>query len=377
MKKVIVFALALYAMPAALIAQGKKAVITISNNSGLNRTGSVVAVDWKQVVSRYPGIDTANFKVLDGSGKEITYQLEYRGGNVPLNLLVQLNIAAKATAKLTVVPGKHGAFQTKTFGRYVPERKDDFAWENDKIAFRMYGKALESTPKENAYGMDVWVKRTDRMILNERYKRGEYHVDHGDGMDYYHVGLTLGAGDNAPIVKDSIYYPLNYRRWKILDQGPLRFTFQLAYDAWKAGDRELTVTKTVSLDAGSQLNRVEAAYTYAGDGQLGVAVGIIRRQEPGNIVLNEQQGIMAYWEPQHGADGITAVGAILSGPKLKMKVTNEQLLTQSTVKNNEPLVYYSGAAWNKANQITNAGEWFRYLTDFKQQLEAPLKVEVQ
>ena len=28
---------------------------------------------------------------------------------------------------------------------YVPERKDDFAWENDKIAFRAYGKALRKT----------------------------------------------------------------------------------------------------------------------------------------------------------------------------------------------------------------------------------------
>lgn len=69
------------------------------------------------------------------------------------------------------------------YGRYVPERKGDFAWENDKITFRMYGKVLESTPKEMAYGIDVWVKKTDRMVLNERYKRGHYHDDLGDGMD--------------------------------------------------------------------------------------------------------------------------------------------------------------------------------------------------
>ena len=29
------------------------------------------------------------------------------------------------------------------------EEAEDFAWENDRIAFRMYGKELEKTPAEN------------------------------------------------------------------------------------------------------------------------------------------------------------------------------------------------------------------------------------
>ncbi len=115
---------------------------------------------------------------------------------------MQLSVKAGQTKKVLFKYGKRLALIHKTYGRYVPERKDDFAWENDKIAFRMYGKALENTPKEMAYGMDVWVKRTDRLILNERYSRGEYHIDHGDGMDYYHVGLTLGAGNMMPCIKD-------------------------------------------------------------------------------------------------------------------------------------------------------------------------------
>ena len=31
----------------------------------------------------------------------------------------------------------------KVYGRHVPERKDDFAWENEYAAFRMYGPALK------------------------------------------------------------------------------------------------------------------------------------------------------------------------------------------------------------------------------------------
>ena len=31
--------------------------------------------------------------------------------------------------------------QEEARGRFVPERRDDFAWENDRIAFRVYGPA--------------------------------------------------------------------------------------------------------------------------------------------------------------------------------------------------------------------------------------------
>ena len=41
--------------------------------------------------------------------------------------------------------------------RFVPERKDDFAWENDLIAFRAYGPALRYFPEDS--GFDAWPKR--------------------------------------------------------------------------------------------------------------------------------------------------------------------------------------------------------------------------
>lgn len=379
MKKIILFLCVCAALPAALSAQTKngKAIVSIQNTSKIKRTGAVTAIAWKSILSKFPGIDTGNFKVLNAAKKEVPFQLVYQGYSDPQQLLVQLDVAANASVKLTVVPGKAAKAVQKTFGRYIPERKDDFAWENDKVAFRMYGKALEATPKEMAYGVDIWGKRTSRMVLNERYKRGEYHVDHGDGNDYYHVGLTLGGGDIAPVVNDKIYYPKNYRNWKILDQGPLRFTFQLSYDNWDVDGKPVKVTKTISLDAGSHLNRVAANYEYEGTGDLPVVVGIIKRAEPGKLLLDEQQGIMGYWEPQHGADGITGVGTIVADPKLKMKVSNEQLLTQTSTKSGTAIVYYNGAAWNKAGEITTATAWFDYLNNFKQVLEQPLKVTVQ
>ena len=238
----------------------------------------------------------------------------------------------------------------------------------------MYGKELENTPKEMAYGMDVWVKSTQRMVINERYKRGRYHENLGDGMDYYHVGLTLGAGNIAPYLNDSIYYSRNYVRWKILDNGPLRTTFQLEYDDWDVAGKKVNAKKIISLDAGSQLNKVQALYTYSDTSALPVAVGIIKRKDPGTLLLDEKQGVMGYWEPEMGDYGITGVGCVFVSNPINMKVSNQQLLTMSIAEKNKPYLYYTGAAWNKAGTITSSSQWFAYLHQFKNHLNNPLLI---
>jgi hypothetical protein len=369
------FTLALI-LPLTLMAQSK-ATVTIQNNSALNRKETLVAIKWATVLSSYPQIDTANFVVVNpNTKKQIPFQLEHKGKAAIQNLLVQVDIKAKSSIILSIQKGKPEVFAAKTYARYVPERLDDFAWENDKIAFRAYGKALEKT-EGDAYGYDVWVKRTNKLVLNDRYKRNDYHIDHGDGLDYYHVGYTLGAGNMAPYVNDTIRYSGNYHHWKVLDNGPLRSTFQLLYDSWNAGSIKVTAVKTISLDAGSQLNRIETVYTFNDTKPMPVVVGIIRREKAGVIGLNEQQGIMSYWEPTFEKDGTTAVGTILSTPAEKMWVNKEQLLTRTSVRNNEPIVYYSGAAWDKAGQITNSKQWQDYLDHFNQEIQNPLIVSVK
>jgi hypothetical protein len=363
-------------LPVFLFAQTKTS-ISIQNNSALDRKETIVSIKWETIVSHYPQIDTTEFVVINSvTKKQVPFQLEHHGLKAIQNLLVQVDIKAKSTLSLYIQKGKPETFVVKTYARFVPERKDDFAWENDLIAFRTYGKAIEKS-KDDAYGLDVWVKRTDKMVINERYKRMEYHIDHGDGMDYYHVGFSLGAGNMAPYVNDTIRYSGNYHQWKVLDNGPLRSSFQLIYDTWDAGGIKVKATKTISIDAGSQLNRIENIYSFEDSKPLPVVVGIIKRPETGVISLNEQQGIVGYWEPTHGEDGTTGVGSILTTPVSNILVGNMQMLAKTTVNNNEPIIYYSGAAWDKAGKITNAKQWFKYLDTFYQQIKNPLIVNVK
>jgi len=65
----------------------------------------------------------------------------------------------------------------------VKERFDDFAWENDRIAQRVYGPALMTTSfgPLTSSAVDLWPKRTSRLIINDWYMADHYHVDMGDG----------------------------------------------------------------------------------------------------------------------------------------------------------------------------------------------------
>jgi len=131
-----------------------KVEISVINNSTVNFNQHIVNVPWKDLLQKYPTIDTANFKILYASTKkEIPFQLEYQGEPSIQNLLIQVDVAAKSEVKFYLQKGRPTAIPSKTYCRYVAERKDDFAWENDNIAFRMYGKALEGT-KENA----IWYR---------------------------------------------------------------------------------------------------------------------------------------------------------------------------------------------------------------------------
>jgi hypothetical protein len=47
--------------------------------------------------------------------------------------------------------------------------------------------------------MDFWAKKTESLIIDKWYKDdlagvASYHEDHGEGLDFYKVGRTLGLG---------------------------------------------------------------------------------------------------------------------------------------------------------------------------------------
>ena len=289
-------------------------------------------------------------------------------------LLVQVSIEPKTSVSISITKGIPETFKTQTYGRLIPERMDDFAWENDKIAFRMYGPALQKTG-EISSGIDVWVKRTPEMIIDKWYKLNDYHKDHGEGLDCYKVGPTLGAGGIAPYSNGNLYYSNNWATYKVITSGNLRTVFELTYSPWQFNGHEISEVKRITLDAGSQLNQIEVTYYADGLDTIPVAIGIVKRNEKGMMVLNEKAGCMAYWEPASKKDGTTGV-AILLPENTGMSIVENHLLAFAKAQNEKPLTYYQGACWDKAGEIKNENEWNKYLQDFTMNLMNPLKISI-
>ena len=74
------------------------------------------------------------------------------------------------------------------------------------------------------------------------------HLDHGTGLDCYNVGPSLGCGTPAIMLGDSIVMPYCFKEYRVLDNGPLRFTLELVYNTEKIDGQNVTEHRIISLD---------------------------------------------------------------------------------------------------------------------------------
>src|SRR5262249_10233805 len=141
----------------------------------------------------------------------------------------------------------------KAYGRFVRERFDDFAWENDLIAHRAYGKALETWKGEplTSSAIDIWSKRTPKMVINEWYMVDNHHADAGEGADFYSAGASRGCGGTGIWAADKLWTSKNFVDSRVLANGPIRVVFELVYDPFDVNGTKVSEVKRISLDAGS------------------------------------------------------------------------------------------------------------------------------
>lgn len=351
--------------------------VTVKNPADMNRTNETIEVCWNKLAGIIPAIDRNHVVVYDQNGKEIPSQVLFKGGEEPVSLIFQVTLQPNAQASYRIKPGEPAIYKKQAYGRYVPERMDDYAWENNLVGHRMYGPALEATG-EISNGIDTWVKSTDELLIDEWYKTGDYHKDYGKGMDCYKVGRTLGSGAMAPYDNGKIVLANNYIKQQTLDDGPIRTSFRLDYAPFQVGTAELTETRIISLDANTRFNRIEESYGNAPE-VMTVAVGIVARPEPGDTLMNASDGIVGYWEPQNkdngDNNGHTAIGIVLPETAQDIVVENGHILALSEYKAGKPYVYYMGSGWSKGG-VESAQAWFDMLQAERARLNNPLVVEI-
>lgn len=341
-----------------VVSVGQKPVssIQVRNLSAYSIVDRLVSLRWDSLGIRTA--DTTSLIVINKRDKrELPIQWFVDSGKIT-ECLVMLSLPAHSYVEIEFKKATRKVLSPLTYGRFVPERFDDFAWENNRIAFRAYGKALEAT-KENAYGFDVWVKKTEKMVIDRWYKNADYHKDHGEGLDYYSVGYTLGAGNIAPVVNEKIVYSPNFSRSVIIANGPLRTVFDLEYMPFSVGKSMLTCKKRITIDAASQLSKVNFSFNVVGEFDSLFCIGLTRRKLPGQVHVDETRGLLTYWEPEDPVNGTTGTAILLNRNAQYFSDIKHHLFIVKSKSN--CIEYFIGAAWNKAKGIEKFEEWIGYM----------------
>lgn len=328
------------------------------------------------------GEELRRVHVADAEGRELPAQaLDSDGDELPDLLIFQADLPARGERAFTLTLGeaprpRPGDF--RAYGRFVRERHDDFAWENDRVAHRVYGEGLETWAREplTSSAVDIWLKRTRRLVINDWYMTDDYHRDQGEGADLYSAGASRGCGGSGLWRDGRLQVSKNFRSSRVLANGPLRVLFELGYPAWTDPAVRGEV-KRVSLDAGRNLSRFEGRYDVAADGGSLFAVGI--KKQPGAALrVERERGFVRTWEAAKDGAGHYGCGVVLD-PAAIVDVTEADgnYLVVARVPAGGAAVYLAGFGWDRSGDFAGVEDWDRYLDEAARRLSAPLQVEVR
>jgi hypothetical protein len=354
--------------------------VTAVNKLKLARSGETVELT-AQALAPLGEKDLTKLHVRDAAGREVLCQAvdtDYDDYHKPDLLIFQADFGPNETKIFTITAGKKREYTKEDFrayGRFVRERFDDFAWENDRVAHRTYGKALITWKGEplTSSAIDIWSKRTDRLVINDWYMVDNYHSDQGEGVDAYSAGPTRGCGGNGIWSNGQLYIPTNFVDSRVLANGPIRVMFELVYEPFDANGTKVSQVLRVSLDAGSQLSRFEPR--LQGSDSLAMAIGL-KKVKDEQKQFNAEHGWLAIWEPVEKNLGMQGL-AIIVEPRAIDKVAEDKLNNLVVLKPGLSGSYWAGFAWDRAGKITSAESWNAYVDQFAERLRTPVEVSVK
>ena len=377
----------------------QQATIVVSNPTSTPRT-ELISLSMSEVKAKLGNATPKKgeaYIVKNKRGQQIGSQITHDG-----LLLIDASVRPHGSATYYVSIGK--PYQQKVYatGALYKIRKDDIAWENDRCAYRVYGPALQKTG-ERSFGTDIWVKNTPDTVVYERYIKDmignrknddeteiltSFHLDHGNGLDPYRVGATLGLGAPSLMVGKNQVLPYCYKDYRILDNGPLRFTVELTYNPSAVGDMKNVVEhRIISLDKGSNFNRMTVWYdglTTPTDFATGFPI-----HEEDTETKTFAKDYVSYADPTDNIEVNNSqvyVGVLFPESidhtyyqlfdKKHDGATGHALGLKRGLKNGEKYSYYFGAAWSKYD-VRSYAEWQIRIKDYLDALKTPLQVEVK
>lgn len=248
----------------------------------------------------------------------------------------------------------------------APYRYDDILWENDRTAHRIYGRALEAAEPPSGSGIDSWGKNVPWPFAERQLHTGDQHQFHGEGLDFYNVGTSRGAGGLGIWYDNKLWVSRNYRTYRIFRNGPDVADFEVTYAPWPVDvGRKVWETRRFTLPLGTHFTRMVSTISSDRHGPLIVGIGIGKRttgQAPGELSVNRALGSMSWWGPEDGEHGRMGI-AIRVDPAMivEQREDADNYLFLLRVTPGKPFVYYSASAWSKGAGGFGTGEkWNAY-----------------
>ncbi len=374
--------------------------VTVTHQLPSARPAETITVPWAAVARALPGALLQQLAVKDATGRSLPYQVtniapqakDPSGAGVAYGeLIFQHDFAAgekSATFTIEKISTVAPVFPAQVSARYVPERLDDFAWENNKIGHRTYGPALAAPALPGiskevlvTSGLDVWCKRVSYPIVDRWYNKGHdhYHKDEGEGMDMYQVGASRGCGGTGVWVNQQLYVSRNYKSWKVIANGPIRAIFELTYEAWPAAGLMVSEVKRFTVDAGHNLDQIESTFTVTGAKEITVGIGLNKTptdkgQEPQiTVTPNPADGSLTQWVVQK-TNGSLGTAVIVPAGFLGLAEDERNHLLLAKVATGQPLRYYAGAGWSKAGEFSTPQAWHDYVAAWAARAAWPVQI---
>jgi len=378
------------------VAPAPAANITVRNPLKAARPAETVSLPLARLPASVRGLALGSLRVRDAATQAVVLSqlLDSDGDGKPDELLFQTTMPAAGTRTFTLAAGTEDqpTSPATTFARFVPERTDDFAWENDRVAFRTYGpNAQELYDKKDpngtlSSGMDCWLKRVPYPIIDRWYGKHAYerpfayHTDTGEGYDPYHVGSSRGVGGTGVLVGNKLLASRNFATYKVLAIGPIRTVFELSYAPWDAAGQLVAEKKIISLDLGANLTRYEE-HISAAQPLPNCTIGLTLHEAQGQVKADRAAGWFRYWEKTDdsnlGTGVVVAPSYLLDYQDHRSAEKDQNQLYVVTRPQQGTVVFYAGFGWQKSGQFATAAAWDAYLADFAQRLASPLVVSWQ
>lgn len=354
--------------------------ITVTNPSSYARTLESVEIAWTELEKR--GITAEQVIVEDEHHNQIPSQVIFDKGGAAQRLLFQASVEASGKSRYKIKRGVADTYEAKVYGRYVPERLDDYAWENNLTAYRIYGPRL-SDPKTQ--GVDVWVKNTEKLIINEWFARNDYHHNYGEGMDCYKVGNTLGGGALVVVQDSQLLLSGNYQSQECVANGPLRTEAEFVYAPIEVDGHDVAIKRRIWLDANSRFSYQE--YELSGfEGEIEVAAGMVMHDVKD---ISQGENWIALTEPASDSsdperDGDILLGVILLGDEGQSRFQTltspdqqfQHALILRKAKAGEKILMLNGSAWSHAG-VAGGAEWTEEVQQAADRLNNPLRVKIK